>query len=269
MCDKTEVKEVPASITNKEKDVQNKVDSGTIFSSDRTSISLRIHCKAIFFFIYSIIGTINNFQNVYLVSIGFTESQAGLMTGMCFIASTAAGPCWGALADRTGYRKVIFTVLCTVVLITFFPLPLIARELQISICSHHHCNYSRTVFLGVDMNRNGTSNATHTRINSLLSSSPIFFNTVAVILIIGYTCLFTLMSFVDSTTMNVLETMKSKEGYGHQRMFGALGIGVTTLLAGYAVDQFEHPSLSKYTAIYLVLLPYLLISLPLTLFVFR
>ena len=50
---------------------------------------------------------------------------------------------------------------------------------------------------------------------------------------------------------------------------GAIGIGTTTLIAGLAADHYEHSTMSKYTAVFFVFLPFILLVIPLAFILFK
>ena len=72
-------------------------------------------------------GAFVPFINVFLTSIGLSVSEAGFIGGMRLVSSSVAGPLWGFLADHTGYRKLIFTVLCLCTAFTISSLPWTAK----------------------------------------------------------------------------------------------------------------------------------------------
>ena len=93
-------------------------------------------------------------------------------------------------------------------------------------------------------------------------SNSLFYSMFA-LLIITYIFVSPAQSFLDSIVMNIIQNSPTDQGYGHQRMFGAIGIGTTTLIAGLAADHYEHSTMSKYTAVFFVFLPFILLVIPL------
>ena len=100
-------------------------------------------CKITCFLLNSGIELISIFANVFFVSTGLTAAEAGFITGTCSVISALAGPFWGLIADKTGYRHLIFVLVCLGFAGTSFSWPWVARQAQ-----HWTLNEARISNLG-------------------------------------------------------------------------------------------------------------------------
>ena len=61
----------------------------------------------------------------------------------------------------------------------------------------------------------------------------------------------------------IKKTCSPKEtDFGRQRLFGSIGFGGASFIAGCAVDHFHDERLSEYTAAFYVILPFCLVFIP-------
>ena len=74
-------------------------------------------------------------------------------------------------------------------------------------------------------------------------------------------------SFLDSFVMNLVKSSTKETDFGRQRLFGSIGFGSASLIAGYAVDNYHNKYLSDYTAAFYVFLPLWLLFIPLAFYV--
>ena len=70
-----------------------------------------------------------SFLNVFFVSTGLSKFQAGIITGFTYAPPIVFGPVWGYLADYTGRRKLILTVLCVGAALPLISMPWIAKTI--------------------------------------------------------------------------------------------------------------------------------------------
>lgn len=213
-------------------------------------------CKISYFLFYSSLGCLI-FINVFLVSIGMTPSEAGVISGLCDCVSSISGPCWGMLADRTGHRKCIFIVLLAGMATLFFSLPWVAAVFQKEYSVV--CYRSNFTNLNDQTNTNGSNFPLSNDCNVLVPFQSSLFFAMLCLKMTGSIFATPALSFLDSIVMNVVA--EEGHGYGMQRMYGAIGMGVTTLLAGLAADHYNIRGKSKYTAVFLVYLPLILLTI--------
>ena len=240
-------------------------------------------CKIACFLLVSGVGCLTSFANVFLVSIGLTSSESGFIMGTCFGISAIAGPCWGLLADKTGHRKFIFVMVCLGFALTGFSWPWVAREVKMrtalkgtsvlnkNITTEEKINATswKTV-CKEDSNVNSTNASTidQCELRVVPFSNPLFY-TMFCMVFLTFVFLYPSESFLNSIISNIIENNPTTQDFGKQRMFGAIGVGTANLFAGFAADAFTHPTLSKYTAIFIYFPPLVLLMIPVSFLLFR
>ena len=202
--------------------------------------------KLAFFLLYGT-GCIAPFLSVFLISIGLSASPVGLITGVSGAMKFFAGPICGGLADYTNCHKLVLTTLSLLSFALMVPLPWIPMLIKsiypnkslcenqgITLEQNEMCSVSGNILFYIILFMLGTQ--------SFLSGS--------------------LPNFLDAAVVNV-DIGKNKEvNYGTQRLFGAAGLGIASYIAGLAADNYNHPTLSRYTAVFFVYIPLMLIFLP-------
>merc|ERR1712136_498618 len=246
-------------------------------------------CKIACYLLFSGIGCITRFSNIFFVSIGLTATEAGFISGCCFAISAFAGPCWGFLADKTGYRRLIFLTLCIGLAFSDFSWPWIAREFQYSIVQPSATRGNRSIpwnetepvtllpegcrtLNNTSERIQETTNASNYAIDCQVNVTPFsnsLFYAMFSISVVTYLCLYPTESFLNSIISNIIQNSRTTQGYGKQRMFGAIGIGSANFIAGFAADNFSYQSMSKYTAVYMVFLPFVVLLVPTSFVLFR
>ena len=206
--------------------------------------------KMAFFLLYGASCTMT-FISVFLISIGLSASQVGLITGISEAMKFLSGPIWGGLADYTNCHKLILTILSLLSFALMVPLPWIAMLINSTYPNKSLCE-----------NQGANQDITLEQNQICSSSANILFYTMFFML--GTQSFFSssLPNFLDAAVINV-DIGKNKElNYGTQRVFGAAGFGIASYIAGLAADNYNHPTLSRYTAVFFVYIPLMLIFLP-------
>ena len=72
-------------------------------------IEIRVLPAKLSFFLLKASACTLPILNVFLISIGLSESQVGVITGISGAMKFFAGPFWGGLADYTSRHKLVFT----------------------------------------------------------------------------------------------------------------------------------------------------------------
>ena len=246
--------EAPQNDNSTESDPQN----GTNTESEPFIDVPLIPAKLSYFFMECFGGSFVPFIVVFLASTGLTIEEAGFITGIRLLASSIAAPLWGYLADRTRRPNVIFAVLCVGMAATIFPMPWVGRACggggvhnsssHINITStnkemlferdlehnleelprkvEYFLNYSRPIEEEVSGNHTTVSHTSHKPFSNQL------FYVMLVLVFVSNIFSNPINGFVDSFVMNVVKSHPRKSDYGKQRMFGAIGFGVSNALAG-------------------------------------
>ena len=195
-------------------------------------------------------GSYVPYLNIFFRSIGLTTTQAGYISGIRFLSAPISTPLFGSLADSTGHRQLIFLVLCLGAYIPIFCMPWVARALRTVSSNATLMQYNVTMANGTALHENTPSD-----------SKCLFYTMLTVMIIAGFFSV-PLAGFIDSVVMNVIKTGKQKTNFGAQRMVGSISFGLANFLAGVAADNYQHPTLSNYTAIFYVFLPQMILLLP-------
>ena len=214
-------------------------------------IEIRLIPAKLSFFLLNASACTMSFINVFLISIGLSASQVGLISAIGGVTKLFAGPIWGGLADCTSFHKLVFTTLSLLSFALMVPLPWIAMLINSLYANKSLCE------------NQGTSQDITLCQNKVFSiSGNILFYTMFFML--GTQSFFSssLPNFLDAAVVNV-DIGKNKEvNYGAQRLFGAVGAGIGTFIAGLAADHYNHPTLSRYTAVFFVFIPFMLLFIP-------
>ena len=84
---------------------------------------------------------------------------------------------------------------------------------------------------------------------------------------------FSLISPLDgllkSAVMNVLQNNPSSQGYGGQLVYGTLGFGIFSFVAGLFADRWDIPTFPKYSMAFFLAVPLMLPLIPLTFWLFK
>ena len=188
---------------------------------------------------------------VFLASTGLDIKEAGFITGIRLVSSAICAPFWGYIADHTGKRKLIFFILCIGTAVTIFPMPWVSNA---------------CISSGPVISQNLSVNITHAHWNNKGYEQPLFsgklFYVMLTMVFISNIFSNPINGVVDSFVMNVVKSHPREADYGKQRVYGALGFGISNFLAGFLSDHYHENSLSKYTAIFYVFLPSILLLIP-------
>ena len=202
--------------------------------------------KLAFFLLYGTSCTLP-FLSVFLISIGLSPSQVGLITGISGAMKFFSGPLWGGLADYTNCHKLVLTTLSLLSFALMVPLPWIAMLINSLYPNKSLCE-NQDIILEQNKKCSVSGNILFYTMFFMLGTQSFFFSS--------------LPNFLDAAVVNV-DIGKNKEvNYGTQRLFGAAGFGLSTYIAGLAADNYNHPPLSRYTAVFYVYIPLMLIFLP-------
>ena len=71
-----------------------------------------------------------------------------------------------------------------------------------------------------------------------------------------------LLAAMDSVVTNVIKYSGTGESYGAQRTFGAIGMGVSSVIAGVVVQKYPSDTQSKYMGAFCVFLPLMVLLVP-------
>ncbi|XP_057290062.1 uncharacterized transporter YwbF-like [Hydractinia symbiolongicarpus] len=240
-------------------ELHDRDDSLSMMDSTKNSRNNRclkiqlISAKIAYFFTYCFLGSYKPYIVVFLTSIGLSASKAGLIFGICQLASFLFSPVWGVLIDRTG-KKILFTfVMLFGIFATLFSAPWIAAK--------YKCDQSITGY--VSFNHSSNSNISASSKACLYKDgSRTLFYTMLVVFTVCSMCDQPFFAFFDSVVTRIVSLYKDEVTFGQQRTFGSIGYAAAAFVSGLVADNFKHPILSPYSAVFFVLLPFLIVSIP-------
>lgn len=191
---------------------------------------LTIPSKIAFFFSGCIFGSHLPYINIFLVSIGLSTSQAGIINGIRFIISFVFHPMLGAFVDHTGKRIFTAVVLLLGVAISSSSIPL----------SAYFASYNKTE---IYTNQTGTATSPPTNNGGLFFIMLISIS-IASMFIIPHA------GYIDTTVINL--TKLKGRNFGRQKMFYSVGFSFCSFLSGLCVDYFYYQGFSRYTVTFII-----------------
>jgi len=230
-----------------------------------------IPTKLTFFLTDGYYGSIMPFMNVFYRDVGLTVTQAGIISGISMLVSSFFNPLWSALADATGFRRAVFTIMCIGSAVTVFSMPWVEKAVADIDYSSNYTNtksykYFQVPSYNSDMSSHGSvlsSNGSHPtpQPHHLKNRQTLFYvmlclNTVAWIFFTSVRC------YVDGIVTNVVNTAVPTRSYGSQRVFSTLGYALLNFLTGVIIDSYHPTGMSSYTACFYVYLPCILGVIP-------
>ena len=213
--------------------------------------SRMIPAKLTYFFNGGFLGSLKPFYNLFYISLGLSATQAGLISGISLAVSSVSGPLWGSLADRTGYRRLIFIIVCIGAATTVFPMPWVAEA--VGKYDNNTCRTNQTA--------TNSSNISNCLSRHLVNSADMF-SIMLALTIISRMFFVGLPAYIEGIQMNVIKNSIRRTNYGAQRVFFAIGFATFNTLAGVCIDHYKHKYFSKYTAGFFVFLFCILALVP-------
>ena len=206
------------------------------------------------------IGSFVAFLNVFFISVGMSEVRAGLLTAMIYTPCIVTGPLWGYLADYTKRRTLILTGLCIIAAVTMFALPWAAKGIY--PMSEFQCNVTsagnETNFVLLNATIDGQSYGECHRLN--FEAKDTLFGVLFAIVFVSAMFVFPLMSYFEAIVANVSKIYGGS--FGAQRLFGEIGISVSSYLTGVACDHFSIKDMSEYSPVFFIFPAICMVMLP-------
>ena len=220
-----------------------------------------IPAKCVYILSLGAAGSYVPYLNIFLISIGLSTSQAGIISGLRFLCAPISTVLAGSLINYTGHKNRIFLVMCLGASLPIFSMPWVARALSKSSCNkteHAEDIIDKAVY----------TNFSHS--HETIALKYLFYVIFGIMILSGFFSV-PLAGFIDSAVMNVIKTGQKKTSFGAQRVVGSISFGVANLLAGVASDHYgkSHPTLSHYTPIYYIFIILMLLLIPMGFFLLR
>jgi len=226
-------------------------------------------CKIIWFLIGAGAGLYIMFRNPFLISVGISAREAGLINGVPSLVAAVLGPLWGLLADKTGARRCITIFLSICFPTVLFATPWIGSVLSTTSCKSKESLNSTNFLNSSILKARNSYNFASEACKDVGASQNTLFYAMLVAYILASSILVPIDGLFKSITMNVLEQTRTSQGVGNLMFYRFFGSGIANLLAGLFADRLNHPSLTSYGAAYLLLLPLMIPLVPITFVVFR
>lgn len=208
-----------------------------------------LFCKMGHFTFYSALGCCIPYMTIFFVSVGLSRKEAGFISGICFIFSALSSSLWGFLADYTKKRKLILIILCLLSTLIIVAKPLVVWKVNKDYNSFCFTNSSMI---------NSTASVEGCERKPFQST---LFAVVLVMYILLQCFCIPISSQLDALIMNIIKCNPGTS-FGNQRVFGAIGFGISSFLSGIAADNFSVPSFSNYTPVFIISSPIFLILIP-------
>ena len=207
-----------------------------------------IPAKIAYLMVYGAVGTILPFINIFFVSIGCTEREAGVINGVTFGVNIIVPPLSGFMMDSIKKKRPFTIFMLLVDAISIFSMPLVAAyinplNLSKKLDEAHMKGYSE-----------------HNLRNEEFTNS--LFWSMMLLLAITRAGKFSLLSFLDAAVTDSIKHIESHESFGQQVMGMPLGLGVASFIASAAAQAFHSVTMSKYSAVLFVSLPFNLLAIP-------
>ncbi|CAG7819082.1 unnamed protein product, partial [Allacma fusca] len=197
--------------------------------------------------------------------LGISEFNVGVIFTAAPVVGIICNPLFGAIADKYGFKKKMFIIFILLNFISLMAFAFLPFEKPVNTEDNdgllHACKESEIVTLATNLtnieppllNTSGTGTWDDTKkFDSGLSyNSPVFWFYVLLVLA-GWLAMAVVTSIADALCFQSLG--ENHHLYGSQRIWGAVGWGGATFLAGYLVDATSVPNQPKnYTpCLYLV-----------------
>jgi len=233
---------------------------GSFFSVNYSTIPLKIAC----FLAGGLIGAHAAFLNVFFVSTGLPKFKAGIITGLTYAPPIVAGPVWGYLADFSGRRKLILTVLCIGAALPLFSTPWVAKAIYPP--SKYECGSSNTTTATMSITNatfGGTTSTSETLCKRLRDEAQdTLFWVMLAIMLVASVFLVPLQPHVEAIVMGVVKSGPSTTTYGAQRIFGCIGLSLVNYCAGKAISHYNVKDVSPFSAAFFLLIPCAIFLIP-------
>ncbi|XP_066929415.1 major facilitator superfamily domain-containing protein 6-like [Clytia hemisphaerica] len=215
-----------------------------------------IPCKLAYFLLIAKEFAIRMNLVLFLLSIGLSKSQAGLIVGLRLVSVIGFSPFIGMISDKYRIHRLTI-VLCSVIVFIFNAMqPVLA--LKFGSKTFLYCS------AGSEENRNSTTTSNLNTTSPFSTESPtstsppdqqvLFWVMIAVNLIQS---LFdgSLDAFIDTGVMLRIKQSNEngeKNKYGPQRIFGVLGHMVGPILGNYSIALFPSDHVTCYTGVFIL-----------------
>ena len=211
--------------------------------------------KVAYFFAFVPIGLMVLFNTVFLISLGLSTQQSGLINGLRTVSRIFGAPLWGWVADRTKGHRAIMMILCLGSIIFTLPQPWIAYWINEPLYKEHvpfqSQGNSASRMQNLSMANLSTS-STYKSAKVTKDSSELLFGAMLTLNLLSSFFEGPIIGFLATITMQKVSRNPFKCSFGRQRAFGAIGWGLSAFAAGYISDVLRFPNVSPYTPVFIL-----------------
>lgn len=200
-------------------------------------------CKVAYFFALAKDASFLPFIIPFLVGMGLSTSEAGLISGIRLVGMILGGPFLGYIADKRQNHKQIVILLIGVSLFLIGGQPIVS--MAVGVKGKNKCHHAVT---------NVTSNKTSNVIANDESGNEKYVSTRFIVMlflnIIGSFFDGSIMSIVDTGVVHRIHAATTTKDFGWNRLFGSFGYATGSFMVGVAIDYFPKANVNCFTAAY-------------------
>ena len=188
---------------------------------------------------------------VFLMSIGLTPVEAGLIGGIRLIGGVIGGVFWGFVADYKKQYRIITGIVCIGSIAVMSLQPLLSvwiGDKKKNTCQNTAEHTNTSTFGGNFTKQNKTVTPEQ---SAHIPSSNILFYAILLLKVISKFFKGPHIPFTDSGAVEKCRMLPHKPNFGNQRMFGAVGFAAGIMISNVFLDHFPKASVSCYTAIFI------------------
>ncbi|XP_066927428.1 major facilitator superfamily domain-containing protein 6-like [Clytia hemisphaerica] len=192
--------------------------------------------KICFFLTVGIDGTFKPYMVPFLVGVGLNKAEAGLVMGLRLLGMTFAGPLWGFITDKRQNHVFI------VILMTIMSLVLVGGQPLLSLVIGDKSTNTCPAPVAIETKANVTSNGISptNQADSSINFRSTRFLVLLFINIFASAFDGCLISMMDAGVVKRILKSSKKKNFGRNRMFGAFGFSVGSILSGSLSDVFPY-----------------------------
>ena len=214
------------------------------FTLDRSMIAAKIT----YLMIGGSIGIILPFTTIFLISVGCTKKETGVINGVTLGVAFIVVPFGGYIMDSIEKKRLFAICVLIIDTIPLVSMPFVAayinplnhkmqlEDARVKGYSEHNLNneeYRNTLFWSMLM---------------LLAITRC-----------GKVCV---LSILDAAVTDSINHIKTKESFGQQIMTKPLGMGLVSFIGSAAAETFRSETMSNYSAVLFCALPFNLLAIP-------
>ena len=208
--------------------------------------------KVAYFFVFIPNGLMILFNVVFLISLGLSTQQSGLINGLRTVPRIFGAPLWGWIADRTQKHRAIMMVLCIGSMIFTLPQPWAASYIKYNMrtTSFNESGMGPALQTRFPSSQNHTKFLDTNPVGKLKrNDSKLLFGVMLTTNMLSSFFEGPIIGFLATITMQKVSKSPVKDSFGRQRAFGSIGFGFSAVTAGFIADFLTIPNVSPFTPV--------------------